>query len=239
MLKRTFCILLSLVMVFGLMGAAMAAEEEEEAACGVLLFQGHGSVRITTPEGKVIYVDPYAGEGYDLPADLILVTHQHPDHNKVDLIENRSEDCQIITQAEALEGGEHQTFDLGYVTVEAVEAGYNGGHDVKSCVGYVLTLSDGVKVYLSGDTSKTEQMPEMKDMNIDYAFFCCDGRFNMDRAEASECAELVGARHSIPYHMAPGSLYDEAIAEEFQAEGRILLPAGEELVLLSAADEAE
>lgn len=101
----------------------------------------------------------------------------------------------------------------------------------------MLTLSDDVKVYLSGDTSKTEQMPTMKDMNIDYAFFCCDGRFNMDRAEASECAALVGARHSIPYHMAPGSLYDEAVAEEFEAESRILLPAGEELQLLSAEAE--
>ena len=239
MLKKTFCILMSLVMVFGLIGAAMAADEEEEAACGILLYQGHGSARITTPEGKVIYVDPYAGDGYDVPADLILVTHQHPDHNKVDLVENRNEGCQIITQAEALENGEHQTFDLDYVTVEAVEAGYNGGHDVTNAVGFVITLSDGVKVYFTGDTSKTEQMPEMKEMNIDYAFFCCDGRFNMDRAEASECAELVGARHSIPYHMAPGSLFDEAVAEEFEAEGRIILPAGEELPLLPAEAEAE
>ena len=34
-------------------------------------------------------MDPYAGEGYDLPANLILVSHGHPDHNAVDLIENR------------------------------------------------------------------------------------------------------------------------------------------------------
>ena len=45
-----------------------------------LLYQGHGSFRITTDEGKVIYVDPFAGEGYDLSADGILVTHGHYDH---------------------------------------------------------------------------------------------------------------------------------------------------------------
>ena len=33
-----------------------------------LLFQGHASCRITTRAGAVIYIDPFAGEGYDLPA---------------------------------------------------------------------------------------------------------------------------------------------------------------------------
>jgi len=42
-----------------------------------LLYQGHGSFRISTVDGKVIYIDPFAGEGYDLPADLIMVSHQH------------------------------------------------------------------------------------------------------------------------------------------------------------------
>lgn len=39
-----------------------------------LLYQGHGSLRLITDSGKVIYIDPFAGEGYDVPADLILVT---------------------------------------------------------------------------------------------------------------------------------------------------------------------
>ena len=42
-----------------------------EIAQARLLYQGQGSIRIVTPEGKVIYIDPYAGTGYDLPADLI------------------------------------------------------------------------------------------------------------------------------------------------------------------------
>ncbi len=39
-----------------------------------LLYQGHGSARLTTDEGKIVYIDPYAGGGYDLSADLILAT---------------------------------------------------------------------------------------------------------------------------------------------------------------------
>ena len=37
-----------------------------------LLYQGHGSLRITTADGKVIYMDPYAGDGYEPAADLMF-----------------------------------------------------------------------------------------------------------------------------------------------------------------------
>ena len=194
---------------------------------------GHASLRIVTSEGKVIYIDPFAGDGYDLPADLILVTHDHYDHNAVELVANRAPDCQIITWEDALAEGEHQTFDLGYITVEAVEAGYNQNHSVNECVGYILTLSDGVTLYISGDTSMTEQMPLLAEKEIDYAFFCCDGVYNMDLDEAAECAELVGAKHNIPYHLVPPNegLFDRERAEQFQAENKLIIKPGEEIEL--------
>ena len=46
---------------------------------------------------------------------------------------------------------------------------------------------------------------------------------SMDREELS--------RHSIPYHMAPGKLFDPARAEAFDAPNRLILPAGEEISL--------
>ena len=208
---------------------------EEEASPGKLLYMGHASIRITTPEGKVIYIDPYVGDGYEPAADLILVTHDHYDHTKLELVANRNDDCQIITWKEALEGGKHQTFDLDYVTVEAVEAGYNKNHSVKECVGYVLTLSDGVTVYVSGDTSMTEQMPDLAEKKIDYAFFCCDGVYNMDLAEAAECAHVVGAKHNIPYHMVANAdtYFDRQLAEQFPAPNRLIVGEGEEIELVS------
>ncbi len=202
-----------------------------EEAKARLLYQGHGSLRITTAEGKVIYVDPYAGEGYDVPADLILVTHGHRDHTAIDLIKNRRDDCRIIQYTDALVDGEYRTFDLGYATVEAVQAGNNKNHDINVCVGWLITLSDGISIYATGDTSTTEQMAELAQRQIDYAFFVCDGKYNMDIEEASACAVLVNARYSIPYHMAPGQLFDRKRAERFEGPGKLIVEAGEEIVL--------
>ena len=61
--------------------AETAETKPAEGAKSKLLYMGHASLRITTAEGKVIYIDPFVGNGYEPAADLILVTHAHFDHN--------------------------------------------------------------------------------------------------------------------------------------------------------------
>ena len=53
----------------------------------------------------------------------------------------------------------------------------------------------------------------------------------MDLEEAASCARLVNAKHSIPYHMAPGKLFDQKRAEQFDVPNRLIIPAGEEIDL--------
>lgn len=208
-------------------------EEEESMKDPELLYMGHASLRIVTGENKVIYIDPFCGDGYDKAADMILQTHDHYDHKDLSKISRRNDDCIVITQNEALAGGTHQSFETDYVRVEAVEAGYNQNHNVNSCVGYILTFNNDVTLYISGDTSTTQQMPELAERELDYAFYCCDGVYNMDVAEASECAKMVGAKVNIPYHSGPANktLFDMNNAKNFDAPGTTLLIPGNKLVL--------
>ncbi len=212
---------------------AETAEPEVMTTPSRLTYIGHASLCITTPEDKVIYIDPYAPGDYSAPADLILVTHDHYDHNNIGLIENRTEDCAVITQNEALKDGTHQTFDLDYVTIEAVEAGNNPNHSITECAGYVITLSDGCRIYISGDTSTTEQMAKMADMNIDFAFLCCDGQYNMGIEEAAECAKRINAGVVVPYHtiVQEGVYFSREQADAFPADNKIILEPGDELEL--------
>ena len=193
-----------------------------------LLYQGHGSFRLTSDKGEVVYIDPYAGTGYDLPADLILVTHQHQDHNQIDLI-TQKQGCTVITEVEALAGGTHNSFEIGDITVEATLAA-NKNHSPEQCVGYIVGI-DGKTIYFSGDTSKTEQMASLAVREIDYAFFCADGFYNMSLDEAAECAELVAAKHNTPVHLKPGALFDRELAEQFKGPNRLIIAAAEEVAL--------
>ncbi len=193
-----------------------------------LLFQGHGSFRIISDSDAVIYVDPYAGAGYEEPADVILVTHQHGDHNQIQLPARKST-CVVIQEKDALQNGEYKNFDIKRVKIRAVPA-YNKNHDRSKCVGYILTVDDK-NIYAAGDTSTTEEMKEYSSLHIDYALLPIDGVYNMNPVEASKCADLIGAKHTIPIHMAPGMLFDRHKAEQFKGKNRLIVSAGDEIKL--------
>ena len=194
-----------------------------------LLYQGHGSYRLTADDGRVIQIDPYAGKGYDTPVSIILITHQHPDHNRSQIC-LKAPDCRIITNKEALAGGKHNSFDVDGILIQAVEA-KGLFHSPGKCVGYIITI-DGVKLYAGGDTSGTRQMETFAEMELDYAILPGGGFLTMGLKEAAACAMLIGAKHNIIVHLKPGSLFDRKKAEMWKAPNKLIVEPGQEIILI-------
>ena len=195
-----------------------------------LLYQGHGSVRLTTEAGTVIYIDPYAGTGYDVPADPILVSHEHGDHNQVQL-PAKKEDCAVLRNTDVLADGKYRTVGVKGLVITGFPA-QNKNHRRDECVGFLLEL-DGIKLYFAGDTSAVPEMRGLKALSLDVALLPTDGFYNMDEREAAACAMDIGAKRTIPIHMVPGAtaLFSEEKAAAFDVPGKLIVRPGEELAL--------
>lgn len=166
---------------------------------------GHDTFKIT--DDIVIYTDPYQLEGDLEKADLILVTHSHYDHLSEDDIEKVSkEDTAIVGPPDCSEKcsdlitiriGEEKT--VKGVKIEAVPS-YNIGKDfhpkAKGWLGYIFTIDD-VRIYLAGDT---DNIPEMKDFNVDIALLPVSGTYVMTADEAIDAAIKINPKVAVPMH---------------------------------------
>ncbi len=193
-----------------------------------LFYQGHASFRITSEEGRVLFIDPYAGVGYQTPADLCLVTHEHYDHNAVEKIVRKSQTV-FIRVAQALDGGIYRSFDYFGYHIEAVPA-YNSHHKREETVGYLITV-DGITLYHAGDTDLIPEMAALKEKKIDYALLPIDGFYTMGPEDAAKAADIIGCRHLIPMHMHVGTDFDIAQAMKVHSDKAILVRVNQKLEL--------
>lgn len=164
---------------------------------------------------KVIYIDPYriAGEPHD--ADIILVTHTHPDHFDIESIKKVMKDSSVLLVAgeggaeKAKDGGVAEvmsvapdnTYTVDGITIKTIPA-YNTSPERKNhrpehnFVGYIVEFN-GVTYYAAGDT---DYIGDMDGLGVDVAFLPIDGRFNMDETEAARAANAIAPKIAVPYH---------------------------------------
>jgi L-ascorbate metabolism protein UlaG (beta-lactamase superfamily) len=174
-----------------------------------ITFIGHGSLMLTYA-GKVIDVDPVSmyADYTTLPkADLILITHEHPDHLDMKAIQAVSTSdteivvnpgsAKILVNGIVLKNGDTKT--VSGVKIEAVPA-YNPAkpfHPKGNGNGYVLTLGDK-RVYIAGDT---ENVPEIKALkNIDIAFLPMNLPYTMTPEQVADVAKAMKPKVLYPYH---------------------------------------
>ncbi len=197
---------------------------------------GHATFRIE--DGRTqIYIDPWKLPAGAPKADVILITHSHFDHlSPEDIAKIEQPGTKFVAPADvaaklkgkqvtkASPGG---TYTVGGLKVEAVAA-YNTNKDFhkrsENWVGYVVTLSDGTRIYHTGDSDVT---PEMKAVKTDIAMLPCGGTYTMTAAEVAQAANAFKPAILIPMHWGDivGSRADaEAVAKGFTAGQTVIRP---------------
>ena len=200
----------------------------------VLTYFGRASVKLVAAGNYVIYIDPFAPGDYTQPADLVLVTHGHDDHNQVGLVTLKPSGV-VVAPVGAVPARDHRpvkegdAFTLGPARVRVVPA-YNSNHKREQCVGYVLS-ADGVTLYHAGDTSLIPEMAQLQPLGVDYALFPTDGYWNMGGAEARRCADLVKPRKALAIHSSPMEIYDAERAGLLEGADVLPLRPGQTLRL--------
>ncbi len=195
-----------------------------------LTYLGHATFRIKTNEGKIIYIDPFGGQPYmyNLPADLVLITHEHYDHNELRLVPLKT-GAKVIRSINALNNGSYKEFEIGDIRVKATPA-YNSHHVKEECVGYIICFDD-LKLYHAGDTDFIPEMRDLTKENIDYALLPCDGVYTMPVDEFDKAIEAINPRFAIPMHTHVGVDFDEDVVKMINTLKKLTIHPGEEIAI--------
>jgi L-ascorbate metabolism protein UlaG (beta-lactamase superfamily) len=209
-------------MLFSLAMAASAADQPFETDAIptpegdlTITFLGHGTLMMSIG-GSVIHVDPvsrYADYSRLPKADLILITHEHPDHLDLKAINQVTKAGTVVVTTETvsrqvkgaivLKNGD--TRKVAGFMVEAVPA-YNVVHMRSPGVpwhpkgagnGYIVTCG-GKRVYIAGDTENTPEMKELK--RIDMAFLPMNLPYTMTPEMVADAAKAFRPHVLYPYH---------------------------------------
>jgi len=166
---------------------------------------GHDGFRIDA--GKIIYLDPYQMNS-TVPADIILVSHDHFDHCSPDDIKKIQKKGTIIVTDKASAGkltGERRIMKPGdKVTVAGIEIEAVPSYNINKQfhpkadgkLGFIITV-DGVRLYHAGDT---DFIPEMKNIRADIALLPVSGTYVMTADEAAQAALAIKPKVAIPMH---------------------------------------
>ncbi|MFH0800968.1 MAG: MBL fold metallo-hydrolase [bacterium] len=162
-----------------------------------ILYLAHASFLITSESGFKVITDPYGPDlGYRLPnksADVVLVSHDHHDHNNI---------SSVIGRTTVLNGaGTHR---VG----EAAFRGILGSHGGSR--GQVILFTwemDGLKLCHLGDLGTTLSPEQVREIGaVDVLFVPVGGHYTLDAAGAHEVAGQLQARVVIPMHFLTGQI---------------------------------
>jgi L-ascorbate metabolism protein UlaG (beta-lactamase superfamily) len=184
-------------------------------------FLGHACFELTDGDTSVL-IDPFltgnpkaAASADEVNPQTLLLTHGHQDHfgDIVEIAKRTSAPVVAITEIagelsdqDGLEtfncnlGGSH-AFDWGWVKlIPAFHTSTTPRGTVSPPAGLLISFKDTI-VYHVGDTALFSDLQLVgKRHPIDIALVPIGGHFTMDRHDAVDAAELIGAKTVVPCH---------------------------------------
>ncbi len=186
-------------------------------------WHGQSAFTLEAPEAKV-FIDPFGemsglaerGMQFDYPpiaaegVDLLLITHEHLDHNGVEAI--AGEPVVLRSTAGRLES------PIGEVVAVASEHDEQAGTARGPNTIFVFTL-DGLRVAHFGDFGQAALRPEQRAAigELDLAILPVGGGPTIGAAGAAAIVEEIGPRWVVPMHYRTARVSFLETAEEFLA----------------------
>jgi L-ascorbate metabolism protein UlaG (beta-lactamase superfamily) len=183
-------------------------------------FLGHSCFTLTDGDATVL-IDPFltgnpmaAVSAEEVEATTLLLTHGHADHvgDTVAIAKRTGAPVVAITELagelgeEGLEVndcnlGGTATFDWGWAKlVPAWHTSTTPKGTVNTPAGLLINFKDTI-VYHLGDTALFSDLQLVgKRHPVDIALICIGGHYTMDRHDAVDAADFVGAKTIIPCH---------------------------------------
>lgn len=209
----------------------VAADQIERDCLGIYWISQAGFI-FKTSAGKIVYIDPYLTDwveklvGFkrmmpslispeEVAADIVVCTHEHPDHMDTDALEvlvknpgthfaGPFECVKEFRRLGAQPDRCHLLAEGTEVTIEGVELrGVFADHGelAPDALGVILEFG-GIKVYHTGDTAyQIEKFKAAIDAHPDVLIPCINGAYgNLDPEEAAQLTKAANPRVSIASH---------------------------------------
>jgi L-ascorbate metabolism protein UlaG (beta-lactamase superfamily) len=161
----------------------------------LIRWYGHSCFAITTAAGTRIVIDPFDGTiGYDIPrveADVVLVTHDHYDHNYTDA---------MIGDPEIINTPVSRNFkDVSITTVSTFHDDLGGEKRGPNIV-FVIE-ADGLRMCHLGDLGHVLTRNQLAEIGrVDVLFIPVGGVFTINACSAMEVVNQLKPKVVIPMH---------------------------------------
>lgn len=183
-------------------------------------YYGHSCFKITTkPAGRgqddaVVFIDPFdKSVGLRPPqgnANLVLVTHDHPDHNNITALKGEPQVIDIP--------GEYSVFGLNIIGISSFHDEKVGAERGQNTI-YVFETED-MRLCHMGDLGAELTEKQLEEINgVDILMIPIGGKYTIDGEKAAEIVRKIEPKIVIPMHYKmPGIVVDIEDEKKFCAE---------------------